>query len=608
MINILEFLIQIYLNFTSSYGLSIILLSLTVSICLIPLNLVLKAYENKTTFKKALMQLELDKLNDVTNKIEKHYYTRIVYRKFDYNPLYVFIPAIKILFQLPFLVAAYLFLTSYPPINGVLFGFIHDLSKPYELFLVNGVSINPLPILMTLISLFDIYFNKGGIQFKERIIITFTSLFFLIILYKSPSAIILYWLTNNVFSLFKTILFGNDIKDRLASFILNYLSWLFFIVKSKLFLFNLVVFNLFLFLFAEKISLVPTLHGLVLSTAFVLVYIMANSNKIYYIILSIALLSFVFVFFDNVFVPFGVKYLKIRYLIVITFVSLFLTIKKSIDLIKISNVFILLNCMYFTLTSLIGYGRDPNPEFTASNEQTNLVSDFIANEVKSKNSILIVVLDGYPSSKVLSEFGIRNNLDSVFNGYTPHDFNSNFISTPISLSNLFFDVKFNTDQVFKIGQDEEILFRDAYRSSVLFPLDTMYYDESWHSLVNSNSTLGFSYWGRSVIKSFLYGFMQNRMYDYYVKAYNYRILDIMEKELQMNSYKKKFGVYHFLTFHHLSTIQEKVNYANDLIKRTFNIIPNNTSVLFFSDHGLREPSMKLIDKQSAIFYAKKSCN
>lgn len=607
LLNILESLVKFYLNFTSSYGLSIILLSLTVSAFLIPIDLVLKAFEYKIKVKKSLMQLELNKLEDVKNNIEKHFYKKIIHKQFQYSPFYFLIPAVKIIFQVPFLIAAYILLTSYTSLNGVSFGFIYDLSKPFRLLLINSVSINPLPVLMTLISFFDIYLNRETINYRERIVIAVTSFFFLIFLYNSPSAIVLYWITSNIFSLIKSIFIRNEIKVGLGSVFLKYSESLYLIVKSNFFLFNLVVFNVVLILFGGEITLYKALYGGLFSISFLLVYMFANSNKRYYIILSIATLTFVFVCFDNVFIPFLVSYLRIRYLIVIVFLSL-LIIKKSINLIRVSNFFIQINCAYFILVNLIPPVSETYPEFTASNENTNSVSKFINVEVQKKNNIIIVVLDGYPSSKILNDFGIRNNLDSIFTGYARKEFNSNYFSTPTSLANLFFDVNFDKDQIMREGHNEKLLFKDAYRSSILFPLDTMYYDEVFRSLINSNPSIGISFWKPVFSKSFIYNVIGSRDYNDNIKAYNNRILDLLKKDLMLNTKKKKFGVYHFLTFHHLNSIQERVNYANDIIKSTLRIIPNNSSVLFISDHGLREATMSSVDKKSAIFYEKKFKN
>ena len=600
---ILESLIQLYFAFTSSYGLSIILLSLTVCICLIPLDLAIRAYQNKAESKKSLMLLELDKLKDVTNRIEKHYYTKIVYKQFNYNPLYDFIPAIKILVQLPFLIAAYHLLISYSPLNGVSFGFLNDLSKSHGLSFLNSI-INPLPVLMTLISLTDIYLNKGEINQKQRIIISVTSLCFFVILYDRPSAIILYWLTTNIFSFLISSLIRNESKDRLGSMFLKNLLIGYSIVKSNLHLFNLLVFNALLIYFANKIDIYLVFHGIALTTAFVLVLFMSRSNKLLYKIFSIAIFSVVIIISDNVFVPYLTDYLGYVYLIALVFIAL-LFFRKSFPLTQFSNLFILLNCTYlmfsyFTLSSI-----KANPKFTAMNQRTNLVSEFIAGEVEKRNNVLVVVLDGYPSKKVLSDFGVRNNLDSIFNGYVAEEFNSNHISTPISLTNLFFDVKFKKDEILSYGQNEERLFYDAYVSSTLFPIDTMWYDDVWHSLVKSSSSLGFSYWESIHMKSKLYRKLNAISFENKILTYNSQMLNCMQKDLGVNSQKNKFIVYHFLTFHHGISIQDKVDYANDIISSSLKIIPKDYSVLFFSDHGLRDDSMSLIDKKSAIFYARK---
>jgi len=603
-IKLFEILLEFYFSFIGSYGFSIILFSLTLFIFFIPLDLTLKAYENKVSFKKSLMQLELDKLKDVNNKIEKHFYTKIVYNQFKYNPLYSFIPSFKILFQLPFLILSYLTLISYPPFNGVSFWIIDDISEPYAIAFFNGL-INPLPVLMALISLVVVFLNKDKIIFKERIIIAITSIAFLLILYDSPSAIVLYWISTNLFYFLTSTLIGNEIKDRIGTFFFNFFLFGYSKLKSNLFLFYILLFNISLIFSAGKINSFLFLHGLVLSIAFVLVLVLAKSNKIIFNFLSIILFSFSIILFDNVFFPYLGSFLRIRYLIFILVIFL-LYFRKRVSLIKISNLFFLINSAYLIFSTFMSFVEKANPEFTSSKERSNLVSDFVASETGRENNVIIVVLDGYPSDKVLSDFGIRNNLDSVFKDYTPKQFNSNYFSTPISLSNLFFDVIFEEDLVLETGQNEELLFHDAYSSSSLFPLDPLIYDEVWHSLIKNSSTLGFSYWDPVPVKSVLYNYIPNFRAVNKIISYNDKTLHSLKDNINSGSKKKKFGVYHFLTFHHLNSIGEKVHYANDLIKDVLMVIPNNYSVLFFSDHGLREDSMNTKDKKSGIYYEKKN--
>ena len=60
-----------------------------------------------------------------------------------------------------------------------------------------------LPIAMTLINIIAGAIYTKGFSFKEKAQIYGMALVFLVILYNSPSGLVLYWTMNNVFSLIK---------------------------------------------------------------------------------------------------------------------------------------------------------------------------------------------------------------------------------------------------------------------------------------------------------------------------------------------------------------------------------------------------------------------
>jgi hypothetical protein len=112
--------------------------------------------------------------------------------------------------QIPFFIAAYQFLEGFNPLAGVSFGLIKDLSLPDALL----DSINLLPIAMTVVNLVTAYFyarNGNGSELKQMLVVAFL---FLVLLYKLPSGLVLYWTMNNVFSFIRLFVTNPEVFKR----------------------------------------------------------------------------------------------------------------------------------------------------------------------------------------------------------------------------------------------------------------------------------------------------------------------------------------------------------------------------------------------------------
>jgi membrane protein insertase Oxa1/YidC/SpoIIIJ len=130
------------------------------------------------------------------------------YRQNHYRPFYALRSSFGLLVQVPFFIAAYLFISNLAVLKGTPFLFIRDLGVPDGLlaFGMRGANINVLPILMTLINCAAGAVYTKGFPLREKLQIYGTALVFLVLLYNAPSALVLYWTLNNVFSLIKNIL------------------------------------------------------------------------------------------------------------------------------------------------------------------------------------------------------------------------------------------------------------------------------------------------------------------------------------------------------------------------------------------------------------------
>ena len=131
------------------------------------------------------------------------------YRLENYNPIFQLKTAIPLLLQIPFFTAAYIFFTNTTIFNGVslhCIPMLKDLSKPDMLLSFNEYSINVLPLLMTIINLFSSFIYTTSLSIKDRIQPIILAVIFLFLLYNSPSALVIYWTLNNIFSLIKIII------------------------------------------------------------------------------------------------------------------------------------------------------------------------------------------------------------------------------------------------------------------------------------------------------------------------------------------------------------------------------------------------------------------
>lgn len=127
------------------------------------------------------------------------------YRQQNYKTYYGLKSSLSILLQIPFFLAAYNYLSHLETLKGVSFLFIKDLGRPDAIFNIAGFDVNILPIAMTIINIISgiIYTRKLTVRDKAQVY--GLAAIFLVLLYKSPSGLVLYWTMNNIYSLCKNV-------------------------------------------------------------------------------------------------------------------------------------------------------------------------------------------------------------------------------------------------------------------------------------------------------------------------------------------------------------------------------------------------------------------
>ncbi|MBQ9388177.1 MAG: YidC/Oxa1 family membrane protein insertase, partial [Lachnospiraceae bacterium] len=136
---------------------------------------------------------------------ERYMMTQTYYRQQGYKPIYALKGMMSLLLQIPFFIAAYHYLSNLDALKGTGFLFLNNLGDPDGLIRIGSLSINLLPILMTVINLISGAIYTRGFAFKEKLTLYGTALIFLVLLYNSPSGLVFYWTLNNLFSLGKNI-------------------------------------------------------------------------------------------------------------------------------------------------------------------------------------------------------------------------------------------------------------------------------------------------------------------------------------------------------------------------------------------------------------------
>lgn len=203
---VFEVIYYLAFKLTGNFGISIIALSFGVSLLLVPL------YARADAIQKEEREIA-EKLAKGVAHIKKTFrgdeqlmMLQAYYRKNNYSPLYSLRSSLSLFLQIPFFVAAYQFLANLEILKGVSFGCIKDLAASDAMISLGDMTINVLPIVMTLVNLASTYFFTKGYPLKTKIQLNGMALFFLVFLYNSPSGLVFYWTLNNVFNFAKTML------------------------------------------------------------------------------------------------------------------------------------------------------------------------------------------------------------------------------------------------------------------------------------------------------------------------------------------------------------------------------------------------------------------
>ncbi len=187
-------------------GLAIIGVSLAVQILTLPLYAIAEKWQKVERNTQAKLKPKIDKIKAVFKGDEQYMILSTYYKQNSYHPIFAMRSTIGLLIQIPFFLAAYTFLSNLETLHGASFYFIQNLGAPDALFSIGSFSFNVLPIIMTAINIVSALVYTKGFALKEKAQLYGMAILFLVLLYNSPSALVLYWTLNNLFSLIKNII------------------------------------------------------------------------------------------------------------------------------------------------------------------------------------------------------------------------------------------------------------------------------------------------------------------------------------------------------------------------------------------------------------------
>jgi len=181
-------------------GLQLILFSVVLNLLLMPLYRQMEQRSAATREIRQRVASEVARMKRHFRGRERYFYIRAVYRNYKYHPISELLGSADLLVQIVVFFTVFHYLSGLEAVVGQSFGPIADLSRPDGL--LGGVHL--LPLLMTAINAASAYYYVD--DRNKRLQAWALALVFLVLLYRSPAALVLYWTTNNLFSLVRNIL------------------------------------------------------------------------------------------------------------------------------------------------------------------------------------------------------------------------------------------------------------------------------------------------------------------------------------------------------------------------------------------------------------------
>ncbi len=255
--NLLEFSYQIMTETTGSIPLAVIALSFVVTLCTLPLYMVAEKWQETERQTQERLKPGIERIKRAFKGDEQYMILNTFYRQNHYSPIMALRSSFSLLIQIPFFLAAYHFLSDLGTLKGISFLFIKDFGEPDATFHIGSFAVNILPIAMTLINCSSGFLYSKGHSIKEKIQIYVFAAVFLVVLYNSPSGLVVYWTMNNILSLSKNIFYKLKNPKKVLYVILCIFALICMVTPLTLFSSRKAAFRLASFMFGLILPLVP---------------------------------------------------------------------------------------------------------------------------------------------------------------------------------------------------------------------------------------------------------------------------------------------------------------------------------------------------------------
>jgi membrane protein insertase Oxa1/YidC/SpoIIIJ len=219
---IIEFVFVLAQKVFKVSGISVLAVSAAISILTLPLYIVAEKWQQLERDTQKRLKAKSIKIKAVFKGDEQYMILSTYWRQNQYHPIYALRSSFGLLIQIPFFIAAYVYLSHLDVLKGASFLSIRDLGSPDALIPLFG-GLNLLPILMTVINIAAGAVYLRGFSLKDKAQLYGMAVIFLVLLYNSPAGLVLYWTLNNVFSLVKNCYYAikSNIKNTVIALCLS---------------------------------------------------------------------------------------------------------------------------------------------------------------------------------------------------------------------------------------------------------------------------------------------------------------------------------------------------------------------------------------------------
>lgn len=188
---------------------AIIGVSLFINFLALPLYNIADSIKEKENILQKKLEKQVDRIKKCFKGDERFMMLQTCYRQNHYHPFYSLRSSLSILIEIPFFIAAYHYLSHNEILQASNLNLVFtnlNLGAPDHILKLGPVYLNILPVLMTLINVVSGYIYAKDAPRKEKVQLFGLSAIFLVLLYESPSGLVIYWICNNLFSLAKNVL------------------------------------------------------------------------------------------------------------------------------------------------------------------------------------------------------------------------------------------------------------------------------------------------------------------------------------------------------------------------------------------------------------------